>query len=111
MEERISRMLELHQSINTSLGKYRARIYQQGSVHRKKTANNTIEAGTTIAIAPDHDMNQQTRKRKLQPTYFQRGVFKSLTSNNQTAIDEMNGEEVWFPLNESRLYETDHCSI
>lgn len=91
-------MLELHESINTSLGKYRARIYREGSVHRKKTVNNTIEAGATVAIAPDHDMNKQTRKRKLQPTFSQQAVFKSLTSNNQTAIVEMNGEDVRVPI-------------
>ncbi|RIB11436.1 hypothetical protein C2G38_2203432 [Gigaspora rosea] len=69
VENRILRMLELQESVNKSLEKYRARIYQQGSVHRKKTANNMIEAGATIAIAPDHDINPQTRKRKLQLTF------------------------------------------
>ncbi|CAG8474779.1 10314_t:CDS:2 [Cetraspora pellucida] len=69
VEECLSQMLKLQESVNKSLEKYRARIYQQGSVHRKKTVNNTIEAGATIAIAPDHNMNQQTRKKKLQPTF------------------------------------------
>ena len=64
----------------------------------KKMANNTIEAGATIAIAPDHNMNSQTRKKKLQPTFSQRGVFKSLTSNNRTAVVEMNSEDICVPV-------------
>ena len=57
-----------------------------------------IEAGTTIAIAPDRDMNPQTRKRKFQPTFSQRGVFKTLTSNNHTAIVEVNDKDIRVPV-------------
>ncbi|CAG8645035.1 14749_t:CDS:2, partial [Cetraspora pellucida] len=77
VKKHLSCMLKLQESVNKSLKKYYAKIYWQGSVHRKKIANNTIEAGATIeakvtiAIAPDYDMNQQTRKRKLQSTFFQ----------------------------------------
>ncbi|CAG8612160.1 12413_t:CDS:2 [Acaulospora morrowiae] len=64
MEQRISHMLKIHQSINASLEKYCEKL-GHNNMHRKKTANNTIETGIEIAIVPDHDMNQQTRKRKL----------------------------------------------
>ncbi|CAG8834044.1 12626_t:CDS:2, partial [Gigaspora margarita] len=97
-ETTTAQAVALQESMNKSFEKYRARIYRQGSVYRKKIANNTIEARATIAIAPDHDMNQQTRKRKLQPIFFQQGVFKSLTFNNQTVVVEMNGEDIRVPI-------------
>ena len=56
--------------------------------------NNTIEAGTSVVIAPDHDMNPKSRKRKLEPTFSQQGKFKRLTSNNHTAIVEVDGKDV-----------------
>jgi hypothetical protein len=77
--------------VNDSLDKYRSKLCRQGSVHRKKTVNNTIEA---VVIAPDHDMNPKSRKRKLEPTFSQQGKFKRLTSNNHTAIVEVDGKDV-----------------
>ncbi|CAG8653074.1 9591_t:CDS:2 [Gigaspora margarita] len=51
MEECISRILELHQSINTSLGKYRTRIYRQ-----------------------DYNMNPQTRKKSTANLFLVRCI-------------------------------------
>ncbi|RIB11763.1 hypothetical protein C2G38_2202619 [Gigaspora rosea] len=93
MEQRISHMLEIRQSINALLEKYRTKLGRR-SVHTKKTANNTIETGTEVTIAPDYNMNQQTRKRKPQPNFSARGVFKSLKTNNHTAAVEMDGKNV-----------------
>ncbi|CAG8578376.1 7972_t:CDS:2 [Paraglomus brasilianum] len=92
--KRTSRVQQLQQSVNNSLDKYRSKLCKQGSVYRKKTANNTIEAGTSVVIAPDHDMNPKTRKRKLQPTFSQEGKFKRLAANNHTAIVEVDGKDI-----------------
>jgi transposase InsO family protein len=94
IKQRMSRVQQLRQSVNDSLDKYRSKLCRQGSVHRKKTVNNTIEAGTSVVIAPDHDMNPKSRKRKLEPTFSQQGKFKRLTSNNRTAIVEVDGKDV-----------------
>jgi len=80
------------------LEKYRSKVCQKGSVHRKKRANNTIEAGTPVFIAPDHDNNTRTRKRKLQPTYSETGTFKRLKSNNKTAVIEVDNKEISVPV-------------
>ncbi|CAG8504710.1 803_t:CDS:2 [Acaulospora morrowiae] len=93
----ISHMLKIHQSINALLEKYHEKL-GHNNVHRKKTANNTIETGTKVAIVPNYDMNQQTHKKKLQPTFSEQGVFKSLKSNNHTAIVEVNGKDVQIPV-------------
>jgi len=63
------KVLQVHQSVNNTLDKYRSKLCQKGSVHRKKHASNTIEAGTSGFIVPDHDNNQRTHKRRLQSTY------------------------------------------
>jgi hypothetical protein len=97
-EQHLLRVSEIQQSVNNSLNEYRSRLCQQGSVHRKKTPNNTIENGTTVVVAPDHDMNPQTRKRKLQPIFSQKGTFKRLTSNNHTAIVDIGGKDVPVPI-------------
>jgi hypothetical protein len=55
VEQHISRVLQIQQSVNRSLEEYRSKLCQQGSIHRKKSANNRIEAGTAVFIAPDHD--------------------------------------------------------
>jgi len=49
-------------------------------------------------VAPDHDMNPKTRKRKLQSTFSQPGKFKRLTSNNRTAIVEVSGKDIAIPI-------------
>ncbi|CAG8496937.1 6178_t:CDS:2 [Acaulospora morrowiae] len=82
MEQCISHILKIHQSINASLEKYREKL--------------------GLAIAPDHNMNQQTRKRKLQPTFSEQGVFKSLKSNNYTAIVKVNGKDIQIPVKRVR---------
>lgn len=94
IKQRMSRVQQLRQTVNDTLDKYRSKLCREGSVHRKKTANNTIEAGTSVVIAPDHDMNPKSRKRKLQPTFSQEGTFKRLTANNHTAIVEVDGKDV-----------------
>lgn len=43
-------------------------------------------------------MNPQTRKRKLQPIFSQKGTFKRLTSNNHTAIVDIGGKDVPVPI-------------
>ena len=96
--EHLAKVLETHKSINDVLDKYRSKICQQGSVHRKKRPSNTIETGTPVFIAPDHDNNQRTRKRKLQATYSETGIFKRLTSNNRTAVVEVNNKETRIPV-------------
>ena len=98
IERHMSRQQQIQQSVNEALDKYRSKLCRQGSVHRKKTVNNTIEAGTPIMVAPDHDMNPKTRKRKLQSTFSQPGKFKRLTSNNRTAIVEVNGKDIAIPI-------------
>ncbi|RIB30374.1 hypothetical protein C2G38_2238310 [Gigaspora rosea] len=70
-EQHILQISKIQQSVNDALGKYRKKMCQYGSVHRKKSPNNTIDPGTEVVIAPDHDMNPQTRKQKLQPVFSQ----------------------------------------
>jgi len=98
VEQHLAKVLETHKSINDVLDKYRSKICQQGSVHRKKRPSNTIETGTPVFIAPDHDNNQRTRKRKLQATYSETGIFKRLTSNNRTAVVEVDNKETRVPV-------------
>ncbi|CAG8631048.1 14801_t:CDS:2, partial [Cetraspora pellucida] len=93
MEKCILQMLETHQSINALLEKYHKKLCRQ-SVHKKKTVNNTIEPRTEITIAPDYNINQQTHKRKLQLTFSEQGVFKSLKSNNHITVVEVNGKDI-----------------
>ena len=75
-----------------------SKVMQIHSVHRKKRASNTIEAGTSIYIAPDHDNNQRTRKRKLQATFSETGTFKRLTANNRTAVVVIDNKETRVPV-------------
>jgi transposase InsO family protein len=98
VKRHLSKVLQVHQSVNNTLDKYRSKVCQNGSVHRKKRASNTIEAGTSVYIAPDHDNNQRTRKRKLQPTYSETGTFKRLTSNNRTAVVVIDNKETRVPI-------------
>src|SRR5205823_14759874 len=42
---------------------YRNKLVVRGSVHQRKLA---FEPGDVVVIAPDHDTNQKTRKRKLE---------------------------------------------
>jgi transposase InsO family protein len=78
VQRHLLKVLQVHQSVNNTLDKYRSKLCQKGSVHRKKHASNTIEAGTSGFIVPDHDNNQRTHKRKLQSTYS--------ASNKETAF-------------------------
>ena len=98
VNQHLERVLQTRQSLNDVLEKYRSKVCQKGSVHRKKRANNTIEAGTPVFIAPDHDNNTRTRKRKLQPTYSETGTFKRLKSNNKTAVIEVDNKEISVPV-------------
>src|SRR6185436_17056426 len=98
VQQHLSKILQIHQSINNTLDKYRSKLCQKGSVHRKKHASNTIETGTSVFIAPVHDNNQRTRKRKLQSTYSETGTFKRLTSNNRTAVVVIDNKETRVPI-------------
>ncbi|CAG8625243.1 16482_t:CDS:2 [Cetraspora pellucida] len=80
VDQHVSRVLQVQQSVNTSLDKYRAKLCNQGSVHKNKSPNNIIKAGTTI------------------PTFSQQGVFKALASNNHIAIVEVNGKKIQVPV-------------
>ncbi|CAG8627084.1 858_t:CDS:2 [Cetraspora pellucida] len=97
IEQGISYMPEMHQSISALLKKYHTKL-DYNSVDRKKSANKTIKARTEVAIAPNHDINQQTCKRKLQLTFSAQGVFKSLKSNNYTAVVKVNSEDIRVPV-------------
>ncbi|CAG8678751.1 17638_t:CDS:2, partial [Cetraspora pellucida] len=70
IEERILQISKIQQSVNDALGKYCEKMCQYRSVHRKKSPNNTIEPG----------------------------IFKRLTSNNHTAIVEVNGKDIPLPI-------------
>ena len=62
-------------------------------------------------VAPDHDMNPKTRKRKLQSTFSQPGKFKRLTSNNRTAIVEVDGKDIAIPIERVKVAtEKEHSS-
>ena len=55
---------ESYSASEDAVERHLSKVMQIHSVHRKKRASNTIEAGTSIYIAPDHDNNQCTHKRK-----------------------------------------------
>jgi len=56
-------------------------------------------------------MNPKTRKRKLQSMFSQPGKFKRLTSNNRTAIVEVNGKDIAIPIERVKVVtEKEHSS-
>jgi len=69
--------------------RYRDKLVVRGSVHRRKLA---FEPGDKVAIACDHDMNQKTRKRKLEQIYSISGEVVSMCSNNRTVRVKVSGE-------------------
>ncbi|CAG8577086.1 48_t:CDS:2, partial [Acaulospora morrowiae] len=77
MEQCISHIFKIHQSINVSLEKYRKKL-GHNNMYRKKTANNTIETET-----------------------------ESLKSNNYTAIVEVNGKDVQIPVKQNKVTTND----
>jgi len=98
VERHLSKVMQIHESVNNTLDRYRSKMCQKGSVYRKKRASNTMEAGTSVYITPDHDNNQRTRKRKLQPTFSETGTFKRLTANNRTAVVVIDNKETRVPV-------------
>jgi len=68
---------------------YRNKMVVRGSVHRRKLA---FEPGEEVAIAPDHDTNQKTRKRKLEQVCSISGKVIGMCSNNRTVRVEVNDE-------------------
>ncbi|CAG8682810.1 2606_t:CDS:2, partial [Cetraspora pellucida] len=65
VKQHIEQVSQTQQSVNNLLEKYQKKMCLYGSVHHKKTKNNTIQPGTMVFVAPDHDTNVQTQKRKL----------------------------------------------
>src|SRR3989440_5477396 len=68
---------------------YRNKLVVRGSVHQRKLA---FEPGDVVVIAPDHDTNQKTRKRKLEQVCSNTGKVVGMCSNNRTVRVEVNGE-------------------
>ena len=68
---------------------YRNKLVVRGSVHQRKLA---FEPGDVVVIAPDHDTNQKTRKRKLEQVCSNTGKVVGMCSNNRTVKVEVNGE-------------------
>ena len=81
---------ESYSASEDAVERHLSKVMQIHSVHRKKRASNTI--------APDHDNNQRTRKRKLQPTFSETGTFKRLTANNRTAVVVIDNKETRVPV-------------
>ncbi|CAG8622011.1 17738_t:CDS:2, partial [Cetraspora pellucida] len=61
----LHKILQVQQLVNALLDKDCAELYNQDSVHKNKSPNNTIKARTMIIIASDYDTNQKTQKQKL----------------------------------------------
>jgi len=55
IKQRMSWVQRLRQTVNDTLDKYRSKLCREG---RKKTANNTIEAGTSMVIAYESEIPQ-----------------------------------------------------
>lgn len=73
---------------------YRNKLVNRASIHRRKPA---FEQGDEVSIAPDHDTNQKTRKRKFEQICSMTGKVIGMCSNNRTVRVEVNGEIKTFP--------------
>ncbi|KAF0433767.1 SCAN domain-containing protein 3-like [Gigaspora margarita] len=79
----------VHEEVLRNNETYQNKLVIRGSVHRRKLM---FELGDKVAIAYDHDNNQKTWKRKLEPICSDTGMFVSMCSNNRTVKVEVNGE-------------------
>ena len=68
---------------------YRNKLVVRGSVHQRKLA---FEPEDVVVIAPDHDTNQKTRKRKLEQVCSNTRKVVGMCSNNRTVRVEVNGK-------------------
>ncbi|CAG8680097.1 366_t:CDS:1, partial [Ambispora gerdemannii] len=103
VKSRMAKVSIVNDEINEKLEQYRQKMCRNSSVHRKKTAINTLEKGTAVIVALDHDNNILTRKRKLQFTFSQTGVLKRVTANNKTAIVTIDGVDTPVPVNRMQV--------
>ena len=71
----------------------------RGSVHQKKLV---FKLEDKIAIAPDHDTNQKTRKWKFEHTCSMSGEVVSMCGNNRTVKVKINGETKTFAIKNLR---------
>ncbi|CAG8848130.1 37997_t:CDS:1, partial [Gigaspora margarita] len=79
----------VHEKVAQNNETYRNKLVIHGSVHRRKVV---FEPGDKVAIAPDFDNNQKTRKRKLDQICSITRKVVSMCSNNRTARIEVAGE-------------------
>jgi hypothetical protein len=94
LEPHIKQVQKLRDEVAQTEEIYRNKVAVRGSVHRKKPVFNPEDK---VSIAPDHDTNQKTRKRKLQQTCSMTGRVIGMCSNNRTVRVEVNGEIKNFP--------------
>ena len=78
---------------------YRNKMVNRASIHRRKPA---FEQGDEVSIAPDHDTNQKTRKRKFEQICSMTGKVIGMCSNNRTVKVEVNGEVKNYPIKNVR---------
>src|SRR5207244_531327 len=88
-ENHLKQVQQVRGEITRNDEKYRNKMLVRASVHRRKPAFNP---GDKVAIAPDHDNNQKTRKRKLEQTCSITGEVVSMCSNNRTVRIEVDGQ-------------------
>ncbi|CAG8843163.1 32063_t:CDS:1, partial [Gigaspora margarita] len=79
----------VHEKVVQNDETYRNKLVICGSVYRRKVV---FEPGDKVAIVPDFDNNQKTRKRKLDQTCSITGKVVSMCSNNRTVRVEVDGE-------------------
>ncbi|KAF0526617.1 hypothetical protein F8M41_014028 [Gigaspora margarita] len=79
----------VHDEVAQNDEAYRNKLVIRGSVHRKKV---TFEPGDKVAVSPDFDNNQKTRKRKLEQTCSITGKVVIVCNNNRTVRVDVNGE-------------------
>jgi len=88
-ENHLKQVQQVRREIVRNDENYRNKMLVRASVHRRKPAFNP---GDKVAIAPDHDNNQKTRKRKLEQPCSVTGEVISMCSNNRTVRIEVNGQ-------------------
>ncbi|CAG8649787.1 8396_t:CDS:1, partial [Paraglomus occultum] len=88
-ENHLKQVLQVRREIVRNDENYRNKMLVCASVHRRKPAFNP---GDKVAIAPDHDNNQKTRKRKLEQACSITGEVIGMCSNNRTVRIEVDGQ-------------------
>jgi hypothetical protein len=93
-ESHVTQVKRIREKIAQNDEVYRNKLVTRASIHRRKPA---FEPGDKVSIAPDHDTNQKTRKRKFEQTCSMTGKVIGMCSNNRTVRVEVNGEVKTFP--------------